>query len=157
MYDPNRRKRGRLLYGLGRLHPQNISGMTDRDHLPCMQQPGHRYPLWILHKELEEFVDAAVVFIFMAIPGDLHLQAQELKQQSLRAADAQNKDAFYRVVEEAVECVTGAGRHYLESHSGANVDPDVDMDLFIELCNAMQKSGAQLLSAREGKWRAAYD
>ncbi|KAK5021896.1 hypothetical protein LTS07_010637 [Exophiala sideris] len=136
-----------LMYGLGRFYAKSIPGVRDEEVRWCMEQPGHKYPLRVLHHYLDEYFDVWEPDNAEAVQTSL--RKDEIRHRSMQAVESYDEDGFFSVMEEAIQHVNSAFRQGLKNGPWS---PDV-ADKVVEVC---QEEGRRLLSARDRKWLAAY-
>jgi hypothetical protein len=146
-YNVDRMLTMRLTYGLGRLTAKSIPGLSDEDMKWCMEQPGHKYPLRLLHDYLGKYFDVWKLGNVETV--HIPLRRDEFMHRSLQAVESFEEDGFFRVMEEAIEHVNATLRQGLKDGSWSHDK----LERALEMC---QEEGSRLLSARDRKWRAAY-
>ncbi|KIV81739.1 hypothetical protein PV11_03901 [Exophiala sideris] len=136
-----------LTYGLGRLYAKSIPGVSDEDMRWCIQQPGHKYPLRVLHHYLDEYFDMWEPDNVEAV--QIPLRRDEVMHRSMQAVELFDEAGFFSVMEEAIQHVNATFRQGLKNGPWS---PHV-AEKVLEMC---QEEGRRLLSARDGEWLAAY-
>lgn len=142
----------RLCYGLGRLHAKDVPHMRDEALKWCIQQPEHKYPLPLLHQYLSEYFDEYTT----PEEGEEEVSERrdELLQRSLASSKSRDEAVFFSTMEEAVEHVTEVFRKRMERPKYRDdVELAETVPKWLERC---ETQGKQLLTARNGNWKAAY-
>ncbi|KAK5938062.1 hypothetical protein PMZ80_009651 [Knufia obscura] len=152
-YTTNRGRCLRLLYGLGRLHCLENSALhagypLSDDLIHMTVQAGYKFPLWVLHEDLEQLLDTYDPDGASGTP--IWDMKRFFAKQSEQYANERNDDLFFVNLDAAVE--------YVKTVVGQALGKPLKIDFSMRenVLRMATEEADNLLSAREGKWRSRY-